>query len=396
MRHTDIAVVGGGLAGSAAAAMLGRAGIATVLIDPHSVVRDDFRCEKLDASQLALLDRAGLSDVVLPATTPVEQVWVARYGRRVLKQANRQRGIVYPDLVDGVRQEACRVCEFIAAKVTAITTSSDRQTVTLSTGEIISARLVVLATGLNNGLRQAVGIARREISKAHSVSVGFDIRPVGQPGFAFSALTYHAERTRERIGYLTLFPVASGMRANLFLYRDADDPWLRALRDAPEETLLAAMPGLRNTVGAFAVASDVKIRPVDLYVTDGHRQPGVVLVGDAFATSCPAAGTGVNKVLTDVERLCHAYIPRWLASPGMDVEKIAAFYDDPEKRAADAHSAFRAFYVRSAAVDRGVTWRARRLAKFCLQLSAGWLSALRTPAAEPTLRPTPATAERAH
>ena len=61
MRHTDIAIVGGGLAGSTAAAMLGRAGIDAVLIDPHPAYPPDFRCEKLDGSQVRLLpqDRAG-------------------------------------------------------------------------------------------------------------------------------------------------------------------------------------------------------------------------------------------------------------------------------------------------------------------------------------------------
>ena len=60
MRQTDIAIVGGGLAGSTAAAMLGRAGIRAVLIDPHPAYPPDFRCEKLDASQVALAaqDRA--------------------------------------------------------------------------------------------------------------------------------------------------------------------------------------------------------------------------------------------------------------------------------------------------------------------------------------------------
>ena len=49
-RQTDVAIVGGGLAGSMAAAMLGRAGIDAVLIDPHAVYPEDFRCEKLDGS----------------------------------------------------------------------------------------------------------------------------------------------------------------------------------------------------------------------------------------------------------------------------------------------------------------------------------------------------------
>ena len=91
-------------------------------------------------------------------------------------------------------------------------------------------------------------------------------------------------------------------------------------------------------MGDFTVPSFVQIRPVDLYVTKGYRQDGVVLVGDAFSSSCPAAGTGARKVLVDVERLCNVHIPRWLATPGMGEAKIAAFYDDPVKQACDALS----------------------------------------------------------
>ena len=100
----------------------------------------------------------------------------------------------------------------------------------------------------------------------------------------------------------------------------------------------AALPRLRRITGEFAVAGDVKIRPVDLYVTTGYRQPGIVLVGDAFATTCPVTGTGTDKVFTDVDRLCNVHIPAWLATDGMGEDKIAAFYDDPVKQACDAWS----------------------------------------------------------
>ena len=141
--------------------------------------------------------------------------------------------------------------------------------------------------------------------------------------------------TQARIPTMRVWQTTGGgaMRANLFTYRDMDDPWLREMRNNPQDTLFALMPNLRGMIGDFAASGQIKIRPVDLYVTHNYRQPGVVLVGDAFSTSCPAAGTGARKVLTDVERLCNVYIPQWLRSGGMDAGKIAAFYDDPVKRA---------------------------------------------------------------
>ena len=47
MSCVDVAIVGGGLAGSTAAAMLGRAGISAVLIDVHKAYPADFRAEKI-------------------------------------------------------------------------------------------------------------------------------------------------------------------------------------------------------------------------------------------------------------------------------------------------------------------------------------------------------------
>ena len=154
------------------------------------------------------------------------------------------------------------------------------------------------------------------------------------------------------------------MRANLFAYRAPDDAWLRQFRQSPAAMLNAALPRLARITGAFEVSTDVRIRPVDLYVNTACRQPGVALVGDAFATSCPVAGTGIDKVLTDVERLCNVYVPAWLATDGMDTDKIAAFYDDPIKHACDAWSAAKAFDFREVSISTAPYWTAQRWARF--------------------------------
>lgn len=370
MRHVDVAIAGGGLAGATAAAMLARAGLEVALVDAHPVYPFDFRSEKLAGPQVHLLRRTGLADVVLPAATPMDELWIARYGRVIERRRNDQYGILYDTLVNAVRADIPPGA-FVAAKVMAVSTGVDCQSMVLANGEKIGARLLVLATGLNNGLRRMLGITRVELSACHSISVGFDVVPADGAPFAFPALTYYPERAAERISYITFFPVGATARANLFVYREPRDPWLKRLREQPRDTLFAAMPGLRKLLGDFSVTSDINIRPVDLTAVKGHRQPGVVLVGDAFATSCPAAGTGVNKVFTDVERLCNVHVPRWFASPGMGTEKIAAFYDDPVKQACDADSAAMAFYVRSISIDAGILWQARRWGKFIGQSGVG-------------------------
>jgi 2-polyprenyl-6-methoxyphenol hydroxylase-like FAD-dependent oxidoreductase len=374
MKYADIAIVGGGLAGSTAAAMLGRASIATILIDPHPTYPADFRVEKLSgADQLARFRKTGLAGAILPQATHDGANWIARFGTLLDKVPSQQFGIAYDALVNAIRREIPGSVEQIFAKAVSVSTSDDRQKVVLSNDEVISARLVVIANGLNVGLRQMLGIAREITSRAHSISIGFDIAPVGRNSFDFPALTYFSERPGDRIPYITLFPIGERMRANLFTYREPGDVWLRELRVAPVKTLNAALPRLKKITGEFAVSDEVKIRPADLYVNSGYRRAGLALVGDAFASSCPVTGTGTDKVFTDVARLCNVHIPAWLVTDGMGEDKIAAFYDDPVKQACDAWAMEKAFSFRSVSIDHSLYWRMQRWARFLSWLGSGYL-----------------------
>ena len=371
LHETDVAVVGGGLGGSATAAMLGRAGISVLMIDPHPTYRPEFRCEKLDGVQTEILRKTGLDGAVLQAGTYDGESWVARFGHVIDKRKGDQYGIMYDTLVNTIREQIPTHVPIIKSKATAIQTSGDRQIITLSDGGQISARLAVVATGLSVSLLDQLGLRRDILSSNHSVSVGFDIEPVGRSAFEFPALTYYCHRPSERMAYVTLFPIGASMRANLFGYRDLHDPVFRQLRREPVDTLRAMMPRLGNIIGDFDVTGFMQVRPIDLYATRGYRQPGIVLVGDAFSTSCPAAGTGARKALNDVERLCNHIIPAWLATPGMSTEKIEMFYDDPIKRKIDDWSLAKAFGLRSLSTGIGLSWSFRRSARAALRASIG-------------------------
>jgi 2-polyprenyl-6-methoxyphenol hydroxylase-like FAD-dependent oxidoreductase len=378
MKYTDIAVIGGGLAGSTAAAMLGRAGIDTVMIDPHPTYPADFRIEKLSGDeQLGRFRRTGIAESVLRQATHDGENWIARGGYLLDKKPSRQFGIMYDDLVNAIRAVIPGSVQRVYAKVVAVSASDQRQKLTLSDGTELSARLAVVANGLNIGLRRSLGIERNVVSRCHSISIGFDIAPLGRPAFDFPALTYFSERPSDRIPYLTLFPIGNRMRANLFCYRDADDPWIRQFRAAPVETMNAALPKLRRITGDYEVSGDIRVRPADLCVSTNFTVPGTALVGDAFETTCPVTGTGTDKVFTDVERLCNVHIPAWLATDGMGVEKIAAYYDDPVKRACDAWSSAKAYNFRSLTIDSDLYWDAQRWARVIAWYGRGKLRRLR-------------------
>ena len=371
MREVDILIAGGGLAGSTAAAMLARQGFEIAIVDPHANYPFDLRCEKLIGRQVAILQRTGLADLVLPAATLDGECWIAQFGRVVLKRPGDQWGILYDTLVNTMRSTIAAGATFIEDKVMHIANGPLRQVVSLAKGEAISTRLVVLANGLNTGLRHSLGMERHDVSKCHCITIAFDVKPARRSSFEFSAMTCFGGRPADRIAYMSLFPIGSAMRVNLMAYRSMDDPWLQDLKRRPEVAMFAALPGLARLVGPVEVSGSVRLRPADLYVTRGHLTPGVVLVGDAFASSCPAAGTGADKVFTDVERLCNVHIPRWMASPGMAVEKIANFYADPVKLACDQFSMRKAFSARAVSTGKDMPSTTRRWARFSAWTALG-------------------------
>jgi 2-polyprenyl-6-methoxyphenol hydroxylase-like FAD-dependent oxidoreductase len=175
MREVDILIAGGGLAGSTAAAMLARQGFEIAIVDPHANYPFDLRCEKLIGRQVTILRRTGLADLVLPAGTLDGECWIAQFGRVVLKRPGDQWGILYDTLVNTMRSTIAAGATFIEDKVMHIANGPLRQVVSLAKGEEISTRLVVLANGLNTGLRHSLGMERQDVSKCHCITIAFDV-----------------------------------------------------------------------------------------------------------------------------------------------------------------------------------------------------------------------------
>lgn len=366
MQTADVAIIGAGAAGSLAAIMLSRAGHSVVLIDPTHPYRPEFRCEKIDYRHAEVLSAAGVLDEVTPAGTRYEGIWLARQGHFIENRPLVEYGIDYDVLVNRLRALLPESVRFIQQKAVGASRSANGPIVHLDSGEEVQARLSIVASGLNNGLFDALGLRREVVSKSHSVSIGFDVVPAAPEGFPFSSLTYYGETPRDRVSYLTLFPIGERMRANLFVYRDGQDPWLKALRQAPEDTLFSTLPRLKAMTGDFTITGGVKFRPLDLVNTrDFEDKTGLVLVGDAFATACPTSGTGAGKAFVDVERLCRMHVSRWLAQDGpIGPDQIAAFYADPDKIASDASSRHISLFAKRLTLDESLSGTLSRWGRY--------------------------------
>lgn len=355
----DVLIVGAGLAGTAAAAVLARQGFAVALLDTHAVYPAEFRAEKLGSPHMALLHRLGLGDTVLEAVTPMDDILVYRFGKPVSREARREYGFSYATLINALRDALPAGVQRVTGRVGAVDTGPERQNVTLNDGRRIEARLLVVATGLGDAVRRAAGIRREEVQRAHSLSLGFCLDGPAS-GFPFETLTYFGWKRADRMAYLTLFPIKDAMRANLFVYREPGEAWVKAFRAAPQDGLLALAPEIAGLCRGFRVAGPVEARPIDLIRTENYRRDGIVLLGDAFCTTCPAPGVGIQRVLNDVDRLC-AHLPGWMATPGMSRTKIERYYDDPLKQAMDARGVGLSHYSRAIVTEEGLAWTARRL-----------------------------------
>jgi len=375
MSDTQIAIVGGGLSGSLAAVVLARAGYGVTLIDRYPVYPKEFRVEKIAGEQVDLFRRLGLLDALAAVATPFNDIVNARAGRILDRTRSEHYGILYDDLVGLVRAQLPPSVEFVCDRVVDLQTGRDKQTIALK-DRSITAHLVVLATGMGDALRPKLGIRRRTIAEKQSISFGFSLAPRPGHTFDFDALTYYGDDVSNRIDYLSIFPIGGIKRANLFTFLDHTDPWIRDLRRDPSETLLKAMPGLGKFLDGFEIVEKVQNWTMDLSVAENVEQDGVVLIGDAFQTSCPAAGTGVTRLLTDVDRLCNGYLPRWFETPGMGKEKIAQYYLDPTKRAVDARSLGLAEYRRSLTIDPGLRWNLHRRQHFARRRLIGLMDRL--------------------
>jgi geranylgeranyl reductase family protein len=299
---TDVAVIGGGPAGAAAAATLARAGRRVVVVDKARFPRDKCCGDGLTVAALRELEDLGVSVPSLPSWQPVEDVWLrSPSGHTVCLPLPRGQGVfaavvrraeLDAAVLDAARAAGAQVHDGHA--MTAATVTSDGVEVEVEGLGTVRARYAVGADGTWSPLRHALGAnLAGYLGDWHAFRQYFvDVGP------AASDLWVWFEPDLLP-GYAWSFPLPDG-RANVGfgIQRDAGI----AVRDMkhlwPD---LLARPHLRQVLGDRAHPEGphrawpipARVGGVPLAAGGGRA----LFVGDAAAATDPLTGEGIAQAL---------------------------------------------------------------------------------------------------
>lgn len=296
----DVAVVGAGPAGAAAATTLARAGRDVVVLDKASFPRDKICGDGLTTGALRLLEDLGLRPEAVPSWQPVDDIHiVSPSGVAIefpLPRGQGQFAVVArrteldAALVEVARQAGAEVRE--GAEVVGVADDGDGTSVELADGTAVRARHLIAADGMWSPTRKLLGTA--------------------VPGYlgewhAFRQYFHHVGPAARDLwvwfeedlvpGYFWSFPLPGGGANVGFGIARGGRMATKEMKAAWPDLL--ARPHIAAVLGPDAVAEDRhQAWPIPARVDDVALSAGRTLwVGDAAAVTDPMTGEGIGQAL---------------------------------------------------------------------------------------------------
>ncbi|TCC56076.1 FAD-dependent monooxygenase [Kribbella pittospori] len=302
--RTDVVVVGAGPVGLAVAAGLRLQGHSVVVIDRQAEGANTSRACVIHPRTLEMLDQIGVTKRLVELGLELEDFAVRDGDRRLVPVGFGDLPTDYPFIVMLPQYLTERVLlerlEELGGSVlrpyaaTGLTQTADGAEVTLDSGDVIKARYVVAADGMNSTIRELAGLRMPGNTLQLSCSL-VDVRvdgglPVDEVALYFS----HA-------GLLVVAPLPDGS------FR-----LVAEVGDAPEhpdaayaQQLLVGRGPRKSAPKVTEVIWGSRFR-IHERVADEYRAGRVLLAGDAAHTHSPAGGQGMNLGLRDAMVLADA------------------------------------------------------------------------------------------
>lgn len=323
----DVAVVGGGPAGLAAALTAAIGGFRTILFAPPATFPPGRTAALLHGS-IGLLSELDVWPALLRHAAPLTAIRLVDAMKRLVRAPEVTfyaaeiglpafgHNIPNGDLVDGLRRhaEAFEELTLVAAPVEEI--SHEDEWVELRTGEnAFSARLVVAADGARSLAREAAGIRVRRWTYAQSALVATLAIQHSHQGVSTE---FHTEN-----GPFTLVPLP-GDRVSL-VWVDRPEAAERAASLSDDNFSRAVETRVHSIHGAMRLDSRPALFPLGAALADRFSARRTVLVGEAAHLFPPIGAQGLNLGFRDVAAL-RQVLSRHRDDPGSPAA-LAAYHD---------------------------------------------------------------------
>ncbi len=360
----DVAVVGGGMVGAAAALALARAGFATALVEARAPApwlpadEVDLRVVGLAPSSVGLLDELGVWTSIRESRAgPYAHmhVWDAATGAAIhFDAATEGRDLLGYIVENNLVQwrlwqalDAAGVRRVCPAQVSGFEVLDDRVQLAITGGDSdsLSARLLVAADGAASPLRTMAGIATtgRDYAQRGVVAHVSTERP--HEGTAWQRFL--------DTGPLAFLPLGDGRCSIVWSLPEDEARRVMALSDAAFLDELGVASDFR--LGRVTGATPRAAFPLKLQLAETYQSDRFVLLGDAAHAVHPLAGQGVNLGLRDVTELRDTLVAARDAGKDFAAEHVLRRYAR-RRRSADTLDA-----MSFDALARIYSWRAAPL-----------------------------------
>ena len=330
----DAVVVGGGLAGLAAAVAVAKAGLETVHLVPKGP--PDRRTSALMLPSVDYLKSAGLVPDPTAIGQPLTQIRIVDATSRLIRAPetlfdSAEAGLPafgwnFPNVKLAEAFEAALVglpnLTTVETTLDDLELGGDHAVLKLGNGETLAAALVVGADGKKSRVRESAGFRARENGFTQAALV-CDLRLKRSIGGA--SVEFHYPN-----GPFTLVP-AGGNRANLVWIDNRDV--LKSAQEGGKEKLAALFrEKSQRLFGSVELLTPAHMFLLSSLTVDVAGKDGVVLVGEAAHAFPPIGAQGLNLSLRDVADLADALAATDTSKPGF---ARALSEDYARRRAAD-------------------------------------------------------------
>ena len=305
MYDADAIVVGGGLAGTAAAIAVAQTGLKTIHLAP--VAPPDHRTSALMMPSVDYLVGAGLIGAPETLGHALTQIRIIDATGRLIRAPEtlfdaREAGLATfgwnfanSALLERFHAVAASLPALASRPLgaSALERMGTDWAITLTDGTRLVAPLVVGADGKKSLVREAAGLPSRNRPFSQSALV-CDLelgRPIGG-----TSVEFHYKQ-----GPFTLVP-AGGNRANL-VWIDHADILQAAQAGGPEHLLAVFAEKSQRLFGSIALASRSFVFPLSVLSVPSAGCDGVVLAGESAHAFPPLGAQGLNLGLRDVADL---------------------------------------------------------------------------------------------